>query len=341
MERFLTNREREILREAQLAYRSEGRIYIKVTSILMLDEGLSPVEVASHLGLHRSTVYQHYNTFLEKGLDDFLDFCVGGSLPSLSESQQALLRSHVSTHFYLRSLDICQYVADTFGVCYSESGMIKLLHRLGFVYKKTRSVPRHPDVETQQSFVEEMSDLRGKLADDEALYFMDGAHPQHNTRAEYGWILKGEDMEIPANTGRKRVNINALMNADDPTEITANFPDRINAQTTIELLSLLLIRYPHIKHHYIICDNARYYYNKVLWKWLEDKPITLIHLPPYAPNLNLIERLWKFLKKEAISSFYYDTYDKFREAIINFFTHPKAYEQQLRSLMTWNFQIIT
>ena len=259
----------------------------------------------------------------------------------LSEAQQGSLRQHVKMHFYVRSVDICQYVADTYGVVYSESGMIKLLHRLGFSYKKSRSIPRHPDEATQQAFVEEITDIREHLGQNEALYFMDGAHPQHNTRPEYGWILKGEEMEIPANSGRKRVNINAIINADDPTDITANFPERINAQTTIELLHLLMIRYPHIEHHYVVCDNARYYYNKQLRAWLADKPITLIHLPPYAPNLNLIERLWKFLKKEAISSFYYDTYDKFRAAIIQFLTHPQAYQQQLRSLMNWKFQIIT
>ena len=46
---------------------------------------------------------------------------------------------------------------------------------------------------------------------------------------------------------------------------------------------------------YVVCDNARYYKNKELREWLADKPICQVFLPPYSPNLNLIERLWKYL----------------------------------------------
>ena len=66
VQKFLTERERRILREAQLAYRSEGRIYIKVTVILMLDEGFSHQEVVRALGIDRSTAYRHYNMYLEQ-----------------------------------------------------------------------------------------------------------------------------------------------------------------------------------------------------------------------------------------------------------------------------------
>ena len=56
--------------------------------------------------------------------------------------------------------------------------------------------------------------------------------------------------------------------------------------------------------------------------------------------MNLIERLWKFLKKKVINSIYYDTYDKFHQAILNFFNHIEDYEEELKKLISWNFEII-
>jgi hypothetical protein len=90
--------------------------------------------------------------------------------------------------------------------------MVKLLHRLGFVYKKTRAVPCKADPEKQAEFVEEPEKLFTELSDNEVVYFNAAVHPQHNTRPDYGWILQGEDFEMPTNPGRKRVNINGALN---------------------------------------------------------------------------------------------------------------------------------
>jgi transposase len=337
---FLTDREVQILREAQKAYRNEGRIYIKITALLMLDQGFSVVQVGDALGIDRATAYRYHQSFLAQGLDDYLDLCIGGSVARLSPADQALLGAHLEEHFYLNARDICRYVLETFGISYSENGMISLLHRLNFVYKKSRRVVPHADVEKQEAFVEQLTQKAESLEEREGLYFMDGTHPQHNTRPDYGWIRKGKDFKIKANSGRARVNINGLMNAFDPTDLCAITAERINAQATIELFTKLKAQNPEKSHFYVVCDNARYYHAKCLQEWLADQPITLIFLPAYAPNLNLIERLWKFLKKKVINSNYYDTYDKFHQAILDFFTHIEDYEKELKSLISWKFEII-
>ena len=336
----LSERDRQILREAQKAYRHDNRIYLRITVLLMMDQGFSPVQISEALGMDRATVYRYHQRYLSVGLDAYLDLCVGGSVCKLSASEQESLVAHLREHFYHSAREICAYVEQTYGVEYSENGMISLLHRLGFVYKKTRQMPPHAEVEVQESFVEELTQKAASLPETEALYFMDGVHPQHNTRPEHGWIPKGEDCCIPANSGRKRVNVNGLINASDPTDVCAITVDRINAQAVIETFEHLMALNPQIKRFHIVCDNARYYRSKLLRQWLADQPIELIFLPPYSPNLNLIERLWKFLKKKVISSFYYDTYDKFHQAILDFFNHIEEYEKELRSLMNWKFQII-
>jgi len=65
--------------------------------------------------------------------------------------------------------------------------------------------------------------------------------------------------------------------------------------------------------------------------------VRLVYLPPYSPNLNLIERLWKFCKKVLCR--FYQTFSQFTEAIETFFAHLSDYREEIASLMTDNFQL--
>ena len=91
---------------------------------------------------------------------------------------------------------------------------------------------------------------------------------------------------------------------------------------------------------YVICDNARYYRSKAVQEYLKNSRIKLVFLPPYAPNLNLIERLWKYFKKKILYNRYYETVDEFRAACEEFFRNPRKYHRELRSLLTENFAIV-
>ena len=64
----------------------------------------------------------------------------------------------------------------------------------------------------------------------------------------------------------------------------------------------LLTAHPDKARIYVICDNARYYKNKELRTWLADKPLCQVFLPPYSPNLNLMERFWKYLRQKIINT---------------------------------------
>ena len=66
----------------------------------------------------------------------------------------------------------------------------------------------------------------------------------------------------------------------------------------------------------------------------------MIFLPPYSPNLNLIERLWRFLKKTVLYNRYYEKFKDFRMAVLKFFVNIKSYKSQLQSLMTLNFHTL-
>ena len=153
-----------------------------------------------------------------------------------------------------------------------------------------------------------------------------------------GWIPKSEEKEIPTNTSRKRININRAINITNYDAI-AREDTRINAQSTIALLKQIEAAYPDASNIYIIADNARYYRAQIVSKFLETSHIQFKFLPSYSPNLNLIERLWKFLKKKVINSCYYESYDIFRKTVMNFFENIKDYHNELATLLTEKFHI--
>lgn len=85
--------------------------------------------------------------------------------------------------------------------------------------------------------------------------------------------------------------------------------------------------------------NARYQHCNFIKNLAEQLDITLLFLPSYSPNLNLIERLWKFTKKSVLSGKYYEKFDKFQVAITDCLNQANdKYAEELQSLMTLNFQ---
>ena len=219
--------------------------------------------------------------------------------------------------------------------------MRDLLHRLGFTYKQTKAVPSKADEAAQRAFVEGwlprlLAEVGAGTAE---VYYADGVHPTHNTKTGRGWIRKGQDFEIDCNSGRKRVNINGAVRATKPEHLVYDVTDSINAQSTQRVCRKLLKKHPRKKIYYI-CDNARYNRCKWLQEWAADQRIEFVFLPAYSPNLNLIERLWRLLRKEAINSIFYETYDQFRAGVIGFLNNAKAYKKEIRSLLTLNFRTV-
>jgi transposase len=106
------------------------------------------------------------------------------------------------------------------------------------------------------------------------------------------------------------------------------------------LMDQLIQKNPKAKTIYVILDNAGYCRSKEVEKYREQLgKITFLFLPTYSPNLNLIERLWRFFKKETMYNKYYEKYTDFVDARKNFFNNIKKYKAPLRKLLTQNFHI--
>ena len=105
------------------------------------------------------------------------------------------------------------------------------------------------------------------------------------------------------------------------------------------LLQKLLAAHPE-GPVYVVCDNARYYKNKDLSAWLADQRLVQVFLPPYSPNLNLIERFWKFLRQKIIDIAFYRTKGAFKAAVLAFFNRLDEFGPELASLLTLRFHVL-
>ena len=173
-------------------------------------------------------------------------------------------------------------------------------------------------------------------AGESVLLFMDGVHFVQSAFLGCLWCFARIFIRSPS--GRKRWNVLGAYNAISGQLTTVANDGYITATTVCEMLRKLSVQYagcPMV----IILDNARYQHCKLVEAWAEELGITLQFLPSYSPNLNLIERLWKFVKKKCLNNVYYETFDDFKSGINDCLNRVEnEYKSELETLMTTKFQ---
>jgi len=311
----------------------------RIKAIILLGTGWTIREVAEVLLLDDETIRNYLKRYKTGELNALLNDNYKGYSGKLCGLEIFQLDEHLNENTYLSTKEVVSYVAKRFGVDFSISGMTGWLHRWGYVYKKPKLVPGKADAKAQEEFISSYRELKNTKGATDPIYFMDGTHPQHNSVVAYGWIKKGTTKELKSNTGRRRLNINGAIDVEN-TSISVDYGMSINAQSTISLLEEIELKHTEAENIYVICDNARYYRSRKVKEYLETSKVELKFLPPYSPNLNLIERLWKYFHKIVLYNKYYETYHEFQKACKSFFRNIKRYKKDLASLLTENFQII-
>lgn len=311
----------------------------KIKAILMLNQGYSYKQVADILLHDMTTIWRWHQLYTDTGIKGLLKDNYTGGTCKLTEEQLKSFVQHLESNVYLTAKEICAFVKKDFGIAYTSKGMTSLLHSLNFTYKKPKHIPGKADSKAQQEFLDRYEHLKNNMSAEDKIYFVDGVHPLHNSQPAYGWIKKGQEMVIQANTGRRRINLNGAYCIADHTAVIHE-ADTINAQSTIDLFKEVMRKQP-LGFIYIILDNARYYRSEMVTDFVNRNPrIRLMFLPPYSPNLNVIERLWRFFKKNVTYNTYYEEFAVFRRYCLNFFKNLKKYRLQLETLMTDNFELI-
>lgn len=312
----------------------------RIKTVLFLHRGFSMKETGELLMLDEWTIAIIRDRFLHDGIDEFLKDSYVLYCGKLTQEQRELVRIFVRENLVLESKMVIDFIEKQWGIIYSHSGIANLLHSLNFTYKKTKLVPSKASIIKQTIHLYRYKTLHVLLAPDEIIFFVDGVHPLHNAISSHGWIEIGTEKLIKANSGRDRVNLNWAYSVDTQ-EVITHESTSINAQSTIEFYKKIEAAHPEKRTIYIVRDNARYYANKDVQKYLETSRIIEIPLPPYSPNLNPIERLWLFMKKNLLYSHYYEHFSDFKEVIRKFFHEDfHLYQERLKTFITDNFHVL-
>ena len=293
----------------------DRRVADRIKAVLLRDDGYSYEQIAEVLFLSDEAIRKHIDDFVR---ENKLKPENGGSEARLNVEQTVELLAHLDEQIYVDVKDICDYVWAQFGVAYSRSGMTQWLGRNGFSYHKPAPVPAKADKARQQAFIAVYENLKKTLPDNEKIVFMDGVHPTHQTRMTYGWIRKGTRKELPTTSGQKRLNILGALDLEDMRLMHQEYAT-IDHDAVIGFLKNLEVHMPTATAIHVVLDAARYHTCPEVMDYVRTSRIRLHHLPPYSPNLNIIERCWKIMHECVTNNRYYQTFNQFTEAILTFF----------------------
>ena len=266
----------------------------------------------------------------------------------LGEAQAAELSAEPSGRVYPTAKAVRGFVAARCGRSYTPHAMARLLGRLGYVWKRPKVVPAKADAEAQRAFLDRV--LLPLMAEAEAdpatpLLFVDATHPAYDAHPASGRIRRGEHAVLPSNHGRVNVMLNGALSWP-AREVITREAVKITGPEMAAFFAQIEARYPAARRITLIAGNATYNRAAVVREWLA-RPgcrVRLVHLPPYAPNPNLIERLWWFFQKKALTKALWNTHHPsladFRAAIRGCFDNLGPWTAELASLLTNRFHII-
>lgn len=178
------------------------------------------------------------------------------------------------------------------------------------------------------------------IPEDEPIEFADGVHPTMATKITYGWIRTGMDKPIATIASRTRLNLMGSINLESMQVTLASY-ETIDSSAMAAHFKLLRQKYPKSPKIHLILDQGSYNTSFETREAAKKYGIVLHHLPPYSPNLNPIERLWRIMNEYVRNNRVFHSAKEFKKEIMNFFTvtWPQI-AQSMTTRINDNFQIL-
>jgi transposase len=214
----------------------------------------------------------------------------------------------------------------------------KFLKDLGVRRLKVGHIPAKADPQKQKAFLEK--ELEPRLAEARQgkrhVFFVDAAHFVMRPFLGFLWCFVRQFIQAPS--GRKRFNVLGALHATTLQVVTITNDTYINSFSVAKLMCNIAVAFSDLPIT-LVMDNARYQRCRFVMDLATALGLELLFLPSYSPNLNLIERLWKFIKKKCLYSEYYEVFTDFKQAIVGCIAKTDGqYKQELTSLLTLKFQ---
>jgi transposase len=306
-------------------------VYLKVVL------GYTNQTIAPICGLHYNIVGYWIKVYHKKGYEGLLKNDYGTNTSEMENHGESIFSSFRERPPY-NAADAAERIYEMTGIRRSSQQVRTFMKKHGLRFIKCGHIPAKADTEVQQKWVEDTLKpvIEAACQKKVHLFFCDAAHFVLQPFLCYLWTAVR--LFIRASAGRNRINVLGAVNAITKEIITLTNTTYITSMTLIDFLKQLKERFPD-KPISIVLDNARYQHCAAVKTFAAELGIQLLFLPPYSPNLNIIERLWKLTKKKILYAKYYDKPDAFHSAIRNFFDNiNQTYKHDLKSLLSLKFQ---
>jgi len=311
----------------------------RMHSVYLIANNFQHKSVAEILDRHPNTITHDIKRYKLEGIEGLKRVNYGTNKSELDTHE-----SSIKEIFELKPPksvnEARERIKDLTGIERCPTQIHAFLKRIGMKYLKTGHVPAKADREKQKQWLkDDLNPVLDKAKQSKAhVLFLDAAHFVLGPFLCCVWCFQRIFIKSPA--GRKRINVLGAINALTQEIHFMSNQTYINANTIVEFLYQLRIYYFDGKPIYIILDNARYQHCYLVRSIAGLINIHLVFLPTYSPNLNIIERLWKFVKKKCLYAKYYESFELFKKAILTTMKKTNTeYQSEIKSLMTLNFQL--
>jgi transposase len=322
----------------------DPRVQRKMEVLWLKSHGLGHDDIATLADVSRRTVQRYLNDYREGGLPG-LRSCRWHQPQGALAGHQGSLEEYFLKH-PPRSVKQAQAVIEQqTGI---RRGLSQVRHflkdRLGLRWRQTGAIPVPPKKTIQEHareqavFLEEKLEPRLEQARSglRQVYFVDAAHFVLAPFLGCLWCVAR--LFVRAASGRKRYNVLGALDAVTHRLIRVTNPGYINAESVCALLRAVAESAVGLPIT-LVLDNARYQKCALVQALAESLGIELLYLPSYSPNLNLIERLWRFVRKESLDSTYYEDFGQFTAAIDGCLDGLQSvHKGEMKTLMTHRFQ---
>lgn len=335
--RLLSVQELDDINEAFDSPEVPERYKKKLLVIKMVDTGATQDFVKSVLGVSKSSFTRYLREFRDGGLQATLEdryYRASSSLEPFWECLRCSFRAAPVAD----AKTAAERIEKSTGIRLSESQCRRTMKKMGMTIKKCAQVPARADGQLQLDFYQK--ELLPKL--DEAstgkgqVFFVDAAH--FVLGAFLGTVWCFARPYIRTSPGRQRYSVLGALGSHSKELISVRTPGNIDSSSLCELFYEIRKKHPTGKIT-LVMDNARYQRNHFVEQAAWEYGLDLLFLPAYSPNLNLIERLWKLVKKRCLTNRYHEDFAAFTKAIDSCLDSiDTTLRDEALSLLTLNFQ---
>lgn len=331
-----TDAERNLLHYERF-HHPHPRVQLKMDVLWLKSQKIPHSEICRLANISGTTLTRYLREYQENGID-------GLKTVRFHRPQSDLCRYQGSIESHFRKTppatvkQAMAAIESMTGVRRSPNRVRVFMRHIGLKCRRVGMIPAKADIEKQEEF--KINELEPKLAEAKrgkrVVYFVDSAH--FVLAPFLGTLWSFLRIFIPAPAGRQRFNVLGALNAITHELVMVTNDTYINACSVCELICLIASQQLGVPIT-LILDNARYQKCHLVAEKASALGIELLYLPAYSPNLNLIERLWKFVKKKCLYSKYYDNFTDFKQAIATCLGQTgTSYKRELDSLLTLKFQ---